>query len=94
MSSNMHTPRFTYLREIVSEKQQLVSGSDPYEALVFPESISDMVELIPILGHPYSNNGSAMPSIGIFHCPNNYKKKWVFRQAPFGYNCAWVREAA
>ena len=37
--------------------------------LYFSESISGLVELFPILGHPYSNNGPAMPYIGIVHCP-------------------------
>ena len=70
----MHTPNFSNLCGIVSEnkttKQKLVSGSDPHEALVFPQSISHPVELFPTLGHSHPNNGPAMSSIGIFRCPN------------------------
>ena len=73
----MHTPKFIHLREIVSEKKKektstnnnLVSGSDPHEALVFPQSISHPVELFPTLGHSYPNNGPAMSNIGIFRVP-------------------------
>ena len=57
----MHTPNFIYHRKIVSGRKENVTGSDPHEALTFPESISDPVELFPILGHPSSSNGPAMP---------------------------------
>ena len=43
---------FIHLRKIVSEKP--VSGSDPREDLVFLDSLSDPVELFPVLGRPYS----------------------------------------
>ena len=47
-----------------------------FSFLLLSESVRDPVELFPILGHPYSNDGPAIPSIGIFRCPN-YKQKWV-----------------
>ena len=73
MNSNTPTLNFIHLREIVSERN-LFSVSEPHEALAFPESVSDPVGLypllFPVLGHPYCNNGPAMPNIGIFRCPN------------------------
>ena len=55
---------FIHLREIISgrkeekkeekkKRKNPVSGSDSREDLVFLDSISDPVELFPVLGRPY-----------------------------------------
>ena len=56
MSSNMHAHiNFIHLREIISGKKQTqkTHTKTPREDLVFLDSISDPVELFPVLGRPY-----------------------------------------
>ena len=58
MSSNMHARiNFIHLREIISGKKKTKKKNNntktPREDLVFLDSISDPVELFPVLGRPY-----------------------------------------